>query len=176
MENLPSQVHQLLSLSLNISMDFLASNSTSRLIRRVMVLFPPFKGILKSGYSGGSISWSSPLLHTLYCRYGEETGIWWISGQRWSHSDTVLLTENPVCPLDKWLQQLMISRRWRLWNSNLRARLRCKIISLFGGGFSDDKLVLIDEPELGLNPLVKQEFLKFLLTESKNIYCNTRPM
>ena len=33
--------------------------------------------------------------------------------------------------------------------------------------FGDDKIVLIDEPELGLNPLVKQEFLKFLLTESK---------
>jgi len=82
----------------------------------------------------------------------KKTGIWWISGQRWSHSDTVLLTENPVCPLDKWLQQLMISRRWRFWNSNLRARLRCKIISLFGSGFSDDKIVLIDEPELGLNP------------------------
>jgi len=31
----------------------------------------------------------------------------------------------------------------------------------------DDEIVLIDEPELGLNPLVKQEFLKFLLTESK---------
>jgi len=28
-------------------MDFLASNSTSRLIRRVMVLFPLFKGIQK---------------------------------------------------------------------------------------------------------------------------------
>jgi len=40
----------------------------------------------------------------------------------------------------------------------------------------DNKIVLIDEQELGLNPLVKQEFLKFLLTESKNIYCNTRPM
>lgn len=34
--------------------------------------------------------------------------------------------------------------------------------------FSDDKrVVLIDEPELGLNPFVKQEFLKFLLNESK---------
>ena len=33
--------------------------------------------------------------------------------------------------------------------------------------FSDAKIVLIDEPELGLNPFVKQEFLKFLLTESK---------
>lgn len=34
--------------------------------------------------------------------------------------------------------------------------------------FSDAKIVLIDEPELGLNPFVKQEFLKFLLDESKN--------
>ncbi|MCK4734195.1 MAG: AAA family ATPase, partial [Methanophagales archaeon] len=33
--------------------------------------------------------------------------------------------------------------------------------------FSDAKIVLIDEPELGLNPLVKQEFLNFLLDESK---------
>jgi AAA15 family ATPase/GTPase len=33
--------------------------------------------------------------------------------------------------------------------------------------FSDAKIVLIDEPELGLNPLVKQEFLNFLLEESK---------
>jgi hypothetical protein len=34
--------------------------------------------------------------------------------------------------------------------------------------FSNDKrIVLIDEPELGLNPFVKQEFLKFLLNESK---------
>lgn len=33
--------------------------------------------------------------------------------------------------------------------------------------FSDSKIVLIDEPELGLNPFVKQEFLKFLLEESK---------
>jgi len=33
--------------------------------------------------------------------------------------------------------------------------------------FSDDEIVLIDEPELGLNPLVKQESLKFLLAESK---------
>ncbi len=33
--------------------------------------------------------------------------------------------------------------------------------------FSDTKIVLIDEPELGLNPLVKQEFLNFLLEESK---------
>ena len=31
----------------------------------------------------------------------------------------------------------------------------------------DDEIVLIDEPELGLNPLVKQESLKFLLAESK---------
>jgi len=29
--------------------------------------------------------------------------------------------------------------------------------------FSDKKIILIDEPELGLNPFVKQEFLKFLL-------------
>jgi len=33
--------------------------------------------------------------------------------------------------------------------------------------FNDAKIVLIDEPELGLNPFVKQEFLKFLLNESK---------
>jgi len=33
--------------------------------------------------------------------------------------------------------------------------------------FENAKIVLIDEPELGLNPFVKQEFLKFLLTESK---------
>lgn len=34
--------------------------------------------------------------------------------------------------------------------------------------FSRDKrIVLIDEPELGLNPFAKQEFLKFLLNESK---------
>jgi len=33
--------------------------------------------------------------------------------------------------------------------------------------FSDAKIVLIDEPELGLNPFVKQEFLKFLVGESK---------
>jgi AAA15 family ATPase/GTPase len=33
--------------------------------------------------------------------------------------------------------------------------------------FSDSKIVLIDEPELGLNPFVKQEFLKFLIEESK---------
>jgi ABC-type multidrug transport system ATPase subunit len=34
--------------------------------------------------------------------------------------------------------------------------------------FSNDKrIILIDEPELGLNPFVKQEFLKFLLNESK---------
>ena len=33
--------------------------------------------------------------------------------------------------------------------------------------FSDNKIVLIDEPELGLNPLVKQKSLKLLLTESK---------
>uniref|UniRef100_A0A7V3KPS3 ATPase AAA-type core domain-containing protein n=1 Tax=candidate division WOR-3 bacterium TaxID=2052148 RepID=A0A7V3KPS3_UNCW3 len=31
----------------------------------------------------------------------------------------------------------------------------------------DKRVVLIDEPELGLNPFVKQEFLKFLLNESK---------
>jgi ABC-type uncharacterized transport system ATPase subunit len=31
----------------------------------------------------------------------------------------------------------------------------------------DKKVILIDEPELGLNPFVKQEFLKFLLDESK---------
>ena len=31
----------------------------------------------------------------------------------------------------------------------------------------DKKIVLIDEPELGLNPFVKQEFLNFLLNESK---------
>lgn len=33
--------------------------------------------------------------------------------------------------------------------------------------FSEAKVVLIDEPELGLNPLVKQEFLNFLLEESQ---------
>ncbi len=33
--------------------------------------------------------------------------------------------------------------------------------------FSDAKIVLIDEPELGLNPFVKQEFLNFLLEQSK---------
>jgi predicted ATP-dependent endonuclease of OLD family len=34
--------------------------------------------------------------------------------------------------------------------------------------FSQDKrIVLVDEPELGLNPFVKQEFLKFLIDESK---------
>lgn len=33
--------------------------------------------------------------------------------------------------------------------------------------FSDAKTVLIDEPELGLNPFVKQEFLKFLIKESE---------
>jgi len=32
--------------------------------------------------------------------------------------------------------------------------------------FSDAKVVLVDEPELGLNPFVRQEFLKFLLNES----------
>lgn len=32
---------------------------------------------------------------------------------------------------------------------------------------SDKRVVMIDEPELGLNPFVKQEFLKFLLNESK---------
>ncbi|VUT27505.1 MAG: recombination protein F [Candidatus Syntrophoarchaeum sp. GoM_oil] len=32
----------------------------------------------------------------------------------------------------------------------------------------DAKIVLIDEPELGLNPLSKQEFLKYLLNESKS--------
>lgn len=32
----------------------------------------------------------------------------------------------------------------------------------------DKKVVLIDEPELGLNPFVKQEFLKFLLEQSQN--------
>jgi predicted ATP-dependent endonuclease of OLD family len=34
--------------------------------------------------------------------------------------------------------------------------------------FSDAKIVLIDEPELGLNPFVKQEFLNFLLEESRD--------
>jgi len=33
--------------------------------------------------------------------------------------------------------------------------------------FSDDKIILIDEPELGLNPFVEQEFLKFLLEQSR---------
>ena len=33
--------------------------------------------------------------------------------------------------------------------------------------FNDAKIVLIDEPELGLNPFMKQEFLNFLLEESK---------
>jgi len=33
--------------------------------------------------------------------------------------------------------------------------------------YSDAKIVLIDEPELGLNPFCKQEFLSFLLEESK---------
>ena len=33
--------------------------------------------------------------------------------------------------------------------------------------FSDASIILIDEPELGLNPLVKQEFLKFLCEQSK---------
>ena len=42
--------------------------------------------------------------------------------------------------------------------------LACLVVDI---PFSDNKIVLIDEPELGLNPLVKQEFLKFLLTESK---------
>lgn len=32
---------------------------------------------------------------------------------------------------------------------------------------NEKKLILIDEPELGLNPFVKQEFLKFLLNECK---------
>ena len=42
--------------------------------------------------------------------------------------------------------------------------LACLVVDIL---FSDDEIVLIDEPELGLNPLVKQESLKFLLTESK---------
>jgi predicted ATP-dependent endonuclease of OLD family len=32
----------------------------------------------------------------------------------------------------------------------------------------DKRIVLIDEPELGLNPFVKQEFLKFLLSQAKD--------
>jgi len=41
--------------------------------------------------------------------------------------------------------------------------------------FSDAKIVLVDEPELGLNPFVEQEFLKFLLAEceSKQIFIAT---
>ena len=33
---------------------------------------------------------------------------------------------------------------------------------------SGSRIILIDEPELGLNPFVKQEFLKFLLEQSKD--------
>ncbi len=41
--------------------------------------------------------------------------------------------------------------------------------------FTDAKIILIDEPELGLNPFSKQEFLKFLLKESasKQIFIAT---
>jgi len=41
--------------------------------------------------------------------------------------------------------------------------------------FSDAKVILIDEPELGLNPFVKQEFMKFLLqlSEERQIFIAT---
>jgi predicted ATP-dependent endonuclease of OLD family len=68
--------------------------------------------------------------------------------------------ENLITKIDEKDFEAEISKQ----GSGVRSLVCLAIDILFK---SDKRIILIDEPELGLNPFAKQEFLRFLLDESK---------